>query len=69
MVQIQRLLQSQSLQPCSPKTTNVEDTVQAARQVELVSMESQPSPGLHMRKSVSIAVSTGNFIFVCKEFF
>lgn len=61
--QIQRLLQSQSLQPCSPKTTNVEDTVQAARQVELVSMESQPSPGLHMRKSVSIAVSTGASLF------
>ncbi|KAG8505429.1 SCL-interrupting locus protein [Galemys pyrenaicus] len=61
--QIQRLLEAQSLQPCSPKTTAVEDTVQAAGQVELVSMEAQSSPGLHMRKSVSIAVSTGASLF------
>eukprot|EP00069_Balaena_mysticetus_P020090 bmy_12717T0 len=57
---IQRLLEAQSLQPCSPKTTTVEDTVQAARQMELVSMEAQSPPALHMRKSVSIAVSTGD---------
>lgn len=63
MLQIQRLLEAQSLQPCSPKTASAEDTVQAARQMELVSMEAQSSPGLHMRKSVSIAVSTGSFIF------
>ncbi|XP_007463991.1 PREDICTED: SCL-interrupting locus protein isoform X5 [Lipotes vexillifer] len=61
--QIQRLLEAQSLQPCSPKTTTVEDTVQAARQMELVSMEAQPPPALHMRKSVSIAVSTGASLF------
>nr|XP_021539564.1 SCL-interrupting locus protein isoform X5 [Neomonachus schauinslandi] len=61
--QIQRLLEAQSLQPCSPKTTSAEDMVQAARQMELVSMEAQPSPGLHMRKSVSIAVSTGASLF------
>ncbi|XP_011884988.1 PREDICTED: SCL-interrupting locus protein [Cercocebus atys] len=61
--QIQRLLEAQSLTPCSPKTTTVEDTVQAGRQMELVSMEAQSSPGLHMRKSVSIAVSTGDFSF------
>ncbi|XP_058992865.1 SCL-interrupting locus protein isoform X2 [Mustela lutreola] len=61
--QIQRLLEAQSLQPCSPKTTSAEDTVQAARQMELVSMEAQSSPGLHMRKSVSIAVSTGASLF------
>ncbi|XP_036112695.1 SCL-interrupting locus protein [Molossus molossus] len=61
--QIQRLLEAQSLQSCSPKTTTVEDAGQAARQVELVSMEAQSSPGLHMRKSVSIAVSTGASLF------
>ncbi|XP_032702537.1 SCL-interrupting locus protein isoform X3 [Lontra canadensis] len=61
--QIQRLLEAQSLQPCSPKTTSAEDTVQAARQMELVSVEAQSSPGLHMRKSVSIAVSTGASLF------
>lgn len=63
-MQIQRLLEAQSLQPCSSKTTTVEDTTQAARQMELVSMEAQSPPALHMRKSVSIAVSTGNFIFL-----
>ncbi|KAF6345769.1 STIL centriolar assembly protein [Rhinolophus ferrumequinum] len=61
--QIQRLLEAQSLQPCSPKTTTVEDTGQAAKQMELVSVEAQSSSGLHMRKSVSIAVSTGASLF------
>ncbi|XP_077005864.1 LOW QUALITY PROTEIN: SCL-interrupting locus protein [Tamandua tetradactyla] len=61
--QIQRLLEAQSLQPCSSKTTSVEDAVQATRQMELVSVEAQSSPGLHMRKSVSIAVSTGASLF------
>ncbi|XP_006163824.1 SCL-interrupting locus protein isoform X2 [Tupaia chinensis] len=61
--QIQRLLEAQSLKSCSPKTTIVEDTGQAARQMELVSMEAQSSPGLQMRKSVSIAVSTGASLF------
>ncbi|XP_059110711.1 SCL-interrupting locus protein isoform X4 [Peromyscus eremicus] len=61
--QIQRLLEAQSLNPGSPKTSTVEETGKAARQVELVSMEAQPSPGLHMRKSVSIAVSTGASLF------
>lgn len=61
--QIQRLLEAQSLQPCSPKTAIVEDTGQAAKQMELVSVEAQSSPGLHMRKSVSIAVSTGASLF------
>lgn len=71
MIQIQRLLEAQSLQPCSPKTTTVEDTAQAAKQMEVVSVEAQSSPGLHMKKSVSIAVSTGNFFlfFICKAFF
>ncbi|XP_049735183.1 SCL-interrupting locus protein isoform X3 [Elephas maximus indicus] len=58
---IQRLLEAQSLQPCSPKTTTAENS---ARQMELVSVEeAQSSPGLHMRKSVSIAVSTGASLF------
>ncbi|XP_053431941.1 SCL-interrupting locus protein [Nycticebus coucang] len=61
--QIQRLLEAQSLNPCSPKATTVEETGPAARQVELVSMEAQSSPGLHMKKSVSIAVSTGASLF------
>ncbi|XP_040612884.1 SCL-interrupting locus protein isoform X1 [Mesocricetus auratus] len=61
--QIQRLLEAQSLNPGSPKTSTVEDTVKAARQVELVSMEAQASPGLHMKNSVSIAVSTGASLF------
>ncbi|XP_016054786.1 PREDICTED: SCL-interrupting locus protein isoform X2 [Miniopterus natalensis] len=61
--QIQRLLEAQSLQPCSPKTTTPQDTGQTGRPVELVSMEAQSSPGLHMRKSVSIAVSTGASLF------
>uniref|UniRef100_A0A2K5IU56 STIL centriolar assembly protein n=1 Tax=Colobus angolensis palliatus TaxID=336983 RepID=A0A2K5IU56_COLAP len=65
--QIQRLLEAQSLTPSSPKTTTVEDTVQAGRQMELVSMEAQSSPGLHMRKSVSIAVSTSSSLVVRKE--
>ncbi|XP_020039596.2 SCL-interrupting locus protein isoform X2 [Castor canadensis] len=57
--QIQRLLEAQSLKPGSPKTTTLED----ARQMELVSTEAQSSPGLHLRKSVSIAVSTGASLF------
>ncbi|XP_062961201.1 SCL-interrupting locus protein [Cynocephalus volans] len=61
--QIQRLLEAQSQNPCSPQTTAVDDTVQAARQMELVSMEAQSCPGLNMRKSVSIAVSTGASLF------
>lgn len=61
--QIQRLLEAQSLQSCSPQTTTVENKGQTARQVELVSMEAQSPPGLHMRKSVSIAVSTGASLF------
>nr|XP_034358454.1 SCL-interrupting locus protein isoform X5 [Arvicanthis niloticus] len=61
---IQRLLEAQSLDPGSHKTVaTAEDTVKAARQVELVSMEAQSSPGLHTRKSVSIAVSTGASLF------
>uniref|UniRef100_A0A5F9CT42 STIL centriolar assembly protein n=1 Tax=Oryctolagus cuniculus TaxID=9986 RepID=A0A5F9CT42_RABIT len=58
--QIERLLAAQSLQSASSKTTSVENTVQAARQMEPASMEAQPSLGLQMKKSVSIAVSTSS---------
>uniref|UniRef100_A0A8C6RN42 Scl/Tal1 interrupting locus n=1 Tax=Nannospalax galili TaxID=1026970 RepID=A0A8C6RN42_NANGA len=61
--QIQRLLEAQSLSPGSPKTTTVEDPMQTSGQAELVSVEAQSSPGLHVRKSVSIAVSTGASLF------
>lgn len=68
MIQIQRLLEAQSLDPGSHKSVaTAEDSVKAARQMELVSVEAQSSPGLHMRKSVSIAVSTGNFFINCKK--
>ncbi|XP_012872252.1 PREDICTED: SCL-interrupting locus protein [Dipodomys ordii] len=58
--QIQRLLEAQSLKAGSSKTAAGED----ARQVELVSMETpSDSPGINLRKSVSIAVSTGASLF------
>ncbi|XP_043820728.1 SCL-interrupting locus protein isoform X2 [Dromiciops gliroides] len=60
--QIQRLLEAQSLHS-SPKTASVDGSVQAEQQVELVSMETQASSGLHLKESVSIAVSTGASLF------
>ncbi|XP_045147698.1 SCL-interrupting locus protein [Echinops telfairi] len=57
--QIQRLLEAQSLQPCTPKTAPAEDS---AGQLELVSMAPH-SPGLPTSKGVSIAVSTGASLF------
>nr|XP_033772169.1 SCL-interrupting locus protein isoform X2 [Geotrypetes seraphini] len=55
--QIQRLLEAQTLQTASTKmaTSNVQ---QSPRQVEFVAMQTQSTPGLQMRKSMSIAVST-----------
>nr|XP_006126499.1 SCL-interrupting locus protein isoform X1 [Pelodiscus sinensis] len=61
--QIQRLLEAQTLQPCSPKTTIDNKALQCEKQLEFVAMETQSSQGLHMRKSVSIAVSTGASLF------
>ncbi|XP_074858672.1 SCL-interrupting locus protein [Carettochelys insculpta] len=61
--QIQRLLEAQTLQPCSPKTTVDNKALQSEKQLEFVAMETQSSQGLHMRKSVSIAVSTGASLF------
>lgn len=57
-LQIQRLLEAQTLQPCSTKTI-ANSSVQSEKQLEFVAMETQSSTGLHMKKSVSIAVSTG----------
>ncbi|XP_065409855.1 SCL-interrupting locus protein isoform X3 [Chrysemys picta bellii] len=61
--QIQRLLEAQTLQPCSTKTTIGNNALQSEKQLEFVAMETQSSQGLHMRKSVSIAVSTGASLF------
>nr|XP_056701139.1 SCL-interrupting locus protein [Euleptes europaea] len=61
--QIQRLLEAQTLQPCSTKTT-ANNSTQSEKQLEFVTMETRSSPGLHMKKSVSIAVSTGASLFL-----
>ncbi|NWW93839.1 STIL protein, partial [Rhynochetos jubatus] len=62
--QIQRLLEAQARQACSSEAAAVSHAVQPEKQGDLVSMETQPSsPGSHMRKSVSIAVSTGASLF------
>uniref|UniRef100_H3AR59 STIL centriolar assembly protein n=1 Tax=Latimeria chalumnae TaxID=7897 RepID=H3AR59_LATCH len=60
--QIQQLLEAQKLQPCS-KDSCSHHTSQPERQMEFVATETQMVPGLHMRKSVSIAVSTGASLF------
>ncbi|XP_077189947.1 SCL-interrupting locus protein isoform X2 [Paroedura picta] len=61
--QIQRLLEAQTLQPCSIKTI-ANNGIQSEKQLEFVTMETCSSPGLHMKKSVSIAVSTGASLFL-----
>ncbi|XP_077680957.1 SCL-interrupting locus protein isoform X3 [Eretmochelys imbricata] len=61
--QIQRLLEAQTLQPCSTETTIGNNALPSEKQLEFVAMETQSSQGLHMRKSVSIAVSTGASLF------
>ncbi|XP_053101567.1 SCL-interrupting locus protein isoform X2 [Hemicordylus capensis] len=58
--QIQRLLEAQTLQPTK---TVANSGIQSEKQLELVAMETQSSPGLQMKKSVSIAVSTGASLF------
>ncbi|XP_009978239.1 PREDICTED: SCL-interrupting locus protein [Tauraco erythrolophus] len=61
--QIQRLLEAQAHQACSSEPAAASHALQPDKQGDLVSMETQSSPGLHMRKSVSIAVSTGASLF------
>ncbi|XP_010159234.1 PREDICTED: SCL-interrupting locus protein [Eurypyga helias] len=62
--QIQRLLEAQARQACSSEAAAASHALQPEKQGDLVSMETQPSsPGSNMRKSVSIAVSTGASLF------
>ncbi|XP_065595292.1 SCL-interrupting locus protein [Cyrtonyx montezumae] len=61
--QIQRLLEAQSPQPCSSGAATASNALQPEKQGEPVTMETQSSPGLPTRKSVSIAVSTGASLF------
>ncbi|NXU58689.1 STIL protein, partial [Turnix velox] len=61
--QIQRLLEAQARQVCSPEVAASSQALQPEKQGDFVSMETQPSLGSHSRKSVSIAVSTGASLF------
>ncbi|NXC77687.1 STIL protein, partial [Anhinga anhinga] len=61
--QIQRLLEAQARQACSSEPAAASHALQPDKQGDLVSMETQSSPGSHMRKTVSIAVSTGASLF------
>ncbi|NXT76047.1 STIL protein, partial [Zapornia atra] len=61
--QIQRLLEAQARQACSPEPAAASHALQPEKQGDPVSMETQSSPAPHMRKSVSIAVSTGASLF------
>ncbi|RXM98855.1 STIL centriolar assembly protein [Acipenser ruthenus] len=56
--QIQKLLEAQSNPPCSHMSPP-----QSGRQVESVAMETQTALGVQVKKSVSIAVSTGASLF------
>ncbi|XP_059677662.1 SCL-interrupting locus protein [Gavia stellata] len=61
--QIQRLLEAQARQASSSEPAAASHPLRPEKQGDLVSMETQSSPGSHMRKSVSIAVSTGASLF------
>ncbi|KFV93010.1 SCL-interrupting locus protein, partial [Fulmarus glacialis] len=61
--QIQRLLEAQARQACSSEPAAASHALQPEKQGDLVSMETQSSPGSRIRKSVSIAVSTGASLF------
>ncbi|NXN22053.1 STIL protein, partial [Nycticryphes semicollaris] len=58
--QIQRLLEAQA---CSSEPAASSHALQPEKRGDFVSMETQPSPASHSRKSVSIAVSTGASLF------
>ncbi|XP_015668035.1 SCL-interrupting locus protein [Protobothrops mucrosquamatus] len=60
--QIQQLLEAQTVQSCASRSIE-NNSIQSEKQVEFVAMETQSSPGLHMKKSISIAVSTGASLF------
>ncbi|XP_010002331.1 PREDICTED: SCL-interrupting locus protein [Chaetura pelagica] len=61
--QIQRLLEAQARQACSSEPALADHALLPEKQGDLVSMETGSSPAPHMRKSVSIAVSTGASLF------
>ncbi|KAJ7332754.1 hypothetical protein JRQ81_014934 [Phrynocephalus forsythii] len=61
--QIQRLLEAQTVQTCSDKAI-ANSSLQSQKQLEFVAMETHSSPVLHMKKSVSIAVSTGASLYL-----
>ncbi|XP_009068879.1 PREDICTED: SCL-interrupting locus protein [Acanthisitta chloris] len=61
--QIQRLLEAQARQACSSEPAAASDAPQPEKPGELVSMETQTSPGSPKKKSVSVAVSTGASLF------
>ncbi|XP_051867648.1 SCL-interrupting locus protein homolog [Pristis pectinata] len=67
--QIQQLLNTQHCGASTPMThcpsKSVDPALQPERKVGFVAMETQTSPGIHMKKSVSIAVSTGASLFWC----
>ncbi|XP_059503907.1 SCL-interrupting locus protein homolog isoform X2 [Stegostoma tigrinum] len=69
--QIQQLLVRQQFGVAAPvthcfsKNIGISDcSPHPERQMEFVAMETQTSPGIHMKKSVSIAVSTGASLFL-----
>ncbi|XP_052521898.1 SCL-interrupting locus protein [Tympanuchus pallidicinctus] len=61
--QIQRLLEAQARQACSSEAATAGSALQPEKQGEPVTMETQSSAGLPLRRSVSIAVSTGASLF------